>query len=254
MRKPDLRRVRPAAPPRPSSSPGESLVGRRVREPVTSTRFREGTVAARDAETRLYTVRYDDAALPLRTGVTTAEVLAIALPKGERKASRIIVLPAHPIKRRDAQTPSPPKAKAKAESGGAKRCRSDVAEKAEKEDAKPAKVAKPSKSAKAAPPGSVEAFIRSIQPPLAQVRPSCAPQVTRSLRCADAARCARAQLSSILALVPSSGVTMAHLAQAAKPGNLQAVYLTELLKMLGVTAGLDRLAFISALEQLAPQA
>ena len=54
--------------------------------------------------------------------------------------------------------------------------------------------------------------------------------------------------------MPSSGVSMAHLAQAAKPGNTQAVYLAELLKLLGITAGLDRLAFFSALEQLAPQA
>lgn len=62
------------------------------------------------------------------------------------------------------------------------------------------------------------------------------------------------QLSASLKLVPASGVSVAHLAQAAQAGVMQGMYVNELLTMLGVTAGPDRLAFIGALGQLAPQA
>ena len=61
-----------------------------------------------------------------------------------------------------------------------------------------------------------------------------------------------AQLSACLELAPKSGVTAVHLAQAAAvSGDLQAVYVAELMKALGVTAIPDKLAFI---RQLALQA
>ena len=172
VRKPDLRRVKASPPVAPAH---ESYVGRRVREPVTSTRFREGRVVARDAASGTYSVRYDDPALPLRTGLSKAEVVAIALPRGAPKQSRTVELPTHakasPTKRRDAK-PSPPKAKAKAPAkspkSATKRRRSGDGDDKEEEAApKAAKAGNPSS------PASVEAFLRSIQPPLSQARPSC---------------------------------------------------------------------------------
>lgn len=173
--KPDPRRVRPG-----SGTDEEVLVGRRVREPVTSTRFREGTVESRDALTGRYTVRYDDPALPPRTGLSGAAVRGIALPKNAPKQSRIIELPPHPICKsggtsggacRRSASP-PPKAKsakkAKAEAPSPPPPRSSA-----KRGSGSGAAATPAKaSAKA--PGSVEAFLRSIDPPLSQARPAFA--------------------------------------------------------------------------------
>jgi hypothetical protein len=155
------RRVASAPPPEAPRS-RESLVGCRVREPLTSTRFREGVVECRDAATGTYAVRYDDPAVALRTGVSLADVRAIALPKSETKTkARFVDPPKHTAsKRRERDaTPPPPKAKAKAapEPSASKKRRSS--------DDEPA-----GKAGKA--PASVEAFLRSIQPPLSQVRPS----------------------------------------------------------------------------------
>ena len=64
-----------------------------------------------------------------------------------------------------------------------------------------------------------------------------------------------APLSACLELAPKSGVTAVHLAQAAAvSGDMQAVYVAELMKALGVTAIPDKLAFIRQLALQAPPA
>ena len=66
---------------------------------------------------------------------------------------------------------------------------------------------------------------------------------------------APAQLPACLALAPKSGVTAVHLAQAAAvSGEMQAVYVAELMKALGVTAIPDKLSFIRQLARQAPPA
>ena len=169
-RAPDQRRVRVASAPAPEAPRSrESLVGCRVREPLTSTRFREGTVECRDAATGTYSVRYDDPAVALRTGMSLADVRAIAMQKADAKKSRLLELPPIPVvhtagKRRERDaSPSPPKAKAKAapQPSVSKKRRSSG-------DEQPAKAAKTAKTS----PASVEAFLRSIELPLSKVRAS----------------------------------------------------------------------------------
>ena len=73
------------------------------------------------------------------------------------------------------------------------------------------------------------------------------------LPCPDAF--AAPQLSACLARAPKCGVTAVHLAQAAAvSGDMQALYVAELMKALGVTAIPDKLAFIRQLALQAPPA
>ncbi len=75
---------------------------------------------------------------------------------------------------------------------------------------------------------AVAAFLRSIRPPLTS-------------------------LDATLAALPRSGIGMAHLAAVTRAGpSLQKLMIKEAAKQLRITAGGDRIAFMAALQALAP--
>jgi hypothetical protein len=97
----------------------------------------------------------------------------------------------------------------------------------------------------------VEAFLRGIRPPLSQARLLACCVVHAEACIADAYMRSLAQIDAVVAALPGSGFTMAHLAAVAKtPAATQTMASSLLTAVLQISAPSDQLALFCALDAL----
>jgi hypothetical protein len=112
----------------------------------------------------------------------------------------------------------------------------------------------------------VESFLRAISPPLSQARRRNVPRTAERMRgsahspahtsahlhvCSPLFLPLPLQIDDVIAAVPASGITMAHLRNAADiSAGLRSLYMSTATSALRITLPADCLAFILALDKL----